>query len=708
MTLPTIVDETLRGSSSDDSYQRKSGKGNNDINSDQNSKNGYGSMSNENHSPTSEKKFRRKKRKSSSHNSKEELIKTVNELEEKSVKEVINEKFNTKIKNKIGNLLDKFGKKIVNIENEEKNKNVKTISNIPSSVVPQLIDESLSKNGVHAHEEVEPKNTKSHYVEIDDKPSSEVDIFLENEVKNNTEEIKSSNNFDNVETSSTHKDNSHELKGELIGKLVNELDNIHFEFNIEPNKINGEGELVQIINGKKKTDENAVKDKHNIDNTSNILETNALNDSTKTNSNSTISTDDIIENNAAEETLDESLVIKNKNRELFLDLGTEKKEKYTEEEQKEQIDESNVTGKNINCNDDGPNEIIEEIVYVDGKDGDEDEEEIIEITETTTVQESPEDKLDEFHFKNCESPHSDAHKGITTVTTVTKKKIRKPSSSSSLPEEVTISEETVVSSGTPEHNKNPFKFQLGIGKTGVNISVGEKQLKLGKSGVKFDQRDEQESDTNREEALTIKLDKSGLKLNHNQNKSQKNGMSEEPATNVDIEKSEKRDTISPEKVKKPKSNFKIFNRSMSQPLAVSPENDVSKKGFRGSAGLLKFGISRSKSTTVMDMDDITTTDVGVMSSFIDHERHASSQSIADLNEVEKTTKRNGTSVSSGNFISGEKSQPPQVGDNVPSNSGILGSDLKVELPVVEKNDIQKVKKHFGKKSPGVMKKRGKK
>lgn len=447
--------------------------------------------------------------------------------------------------------------------------------------------------------------------------------------------------------------------------------------------------------------------------------TDALVDSRKNNSNRKISENNIIENKAKDQPLNESSDIKNKTRELklqFLDLGTdntETNEKNTDKVHNEHTDESKVTGKNIEDNDDELIEIIEETVYIDGKDGDEEEEEIIEITETTTVQESPE-KLEEFHFENGESPHLDAHKEVNTVTTVTKKTVRKPSSST--PVEVTTSEETVVSSDTPEHNKNPFKFQLGIGKSGVNMSVGEKKLNIGKSGVKFDGNKEKESDINGEEDFTIKLDKSGLKLNRNQKNTQKNSMNEKSAANVDIENSEERDKISPEKVKKPKSNFKIFKRSTSQPLDSSikkiaddsPEIGVSKKGSRGSAGLMKFGISRSKSTAAMDTDDIITTDVNLMSSFIDHERHASSQSIADLSEVEKAAERVGTSVFSGDFISDEKSQSSEVDNDVQLGSGILGTDLKVGLPVVEKNDIKILTKNFGKKPPGIMQKRGKK
>lgn len=240
-------------------------------------------------------------------------------------------------------------------------------------------------------------------------------------------------------------------------------------------------------------------------------------------------------------------------------------------------------------------EVIEEIIYVD--EGEDEEEIIEEITETTTVEELP-DQFDGSDFEKSQSlTDSGARERPTKVTVRTS--IRKISSSSS-PGEVKTFEETVINDNSTKNAKKGFGIQLGIGKSGVNMSVGEKKLGIGRSGMKFGKRKEQE-DEHEPEAMTIKLNKSGFKLHRNKNKS---SVSTEGG---EVSELDKQNVLSSEKNKKSKSKstFKLFKRSTSQPSVAddsiienqpSPSESVERKVSSSSANLFTFGKSRSRST----------------------------------------------------------------------------------------------------------------
>lgn len=241
-------------------------------------------------------------------------------------------------------------------------------------------------------------------------------------------------------------------------------------------------------------------------------------------------------------------------------------------------------------------EVIEEIVYVE--DGEEEGEIIEEITETTTIEELPTDQFDETDFDKSQSlTVSGVRERPTTVTV--RKSVRKISSSSS-PGEVKTIEETVVSDNSTKNVKKGFGIQLGIGKSGLNMSVGEKKLGISRSGMKFGKRKEQE-DKNEQEAMTIKLDKSGFKLHRKKNKSSL------PTGSEEVGELDNQNLVSPEKSKKSKSKSisKLFKRSISQPSVTDiseidddplPGGTIKKKLSSSSSSLFKFGKSRSRST----------------------------------------------------------------------------------------------------------------
>jgi len=264
-------------------------------------------------------------------------------------------------------------------------------------------------------------------------------------------------------------------------------------------------------------------------------------------------------------------------------LGIEKEDKNV---QKVVTDESIAQDKKIE-NEEDDVEVIEEIIYIDGEDGDEGEEIIEEIIETTTIEP---DSLDE----------SIPGSGHTKVTVRTTRKI----SSTSSPGEVKTIEETVVTDGVPENEKKLSGFQLGVGKSGISMSVGDKKMEIGKSGLNF---------------------------TRSKSKSPKNVEGDEP---------DKRDTKSPEKSKKSMSLPKIFKRSISQPAdddieEAEDESASAKKLPRTGSGLLKLGKSRSKSKLVLKTGDVTM-DTNAMSNFMDNERSASRTSNAGLGELDLT------------------------------------------------------------------------
>jgi hypothetical protein len=303
--------------------------------------------------------------------------------------------------------------------------------------------------------------------------------------------------------------------------------------------------------------------------------------------------------------------ISSKNNELklkFLGLNAEK-EKDTVKLEKTSAVKSSVSEIKSEKDDDN-DEVIEEIVYVDA-DGEEGEDEIIEeVTETTTTIEDPQDEFDVTG-----TPHP------SHTVTVRKTSVRKISSSS-LPgdEKENVTETVEVFSNTPESEKKPFGLELGIGKSGVNVTVGEKKLGIGKSGVKFGKREESPPNEQQPEGMSIKLDKSGLRLNHGKQREK----SDEKETNGSPEKNKSRSLSVP--------NFKMFKRSTSHPTSSSDIQEVvdvttpevpSKKVSRSTSSLLKFGKSRSKSTGVMAIKADVKIDPKVMHSFLDHERDTS-------------------------------------------------------------------------------------
>lgn len=260
----------------------------------------------------------------------------------------------------------------------------------------------------------------------------------------------------------------------------------------------------------------------------------------------------------------------------------------------------NISETKAENSDDESVEVIEEIVYVE--DGEDEEEIIEEITETTTMEELPADQFDETDFEKSPSfTDSGVRERPTTVTTILKS-VRKISSSSS-PGEVKTIEETIVSDNSTKNVKKGFGIQLGIGKSGVNMSVGEKKLGISKSGMKFGKRKEVE-DKDEQEAMTIKLGKSGFKLHRKKNKSSLPPESEETGD------FDNRNVVSSEKIKKSKSKSisKLFKRSISQPSVADiseieddplPDGTIKRKFSSSSASLFKFGKSRSRSTENM-------------------------------------------------------------------------------------------------------------
>lgn len=328
-------------------------------------------------------------------------------------------------------------------------------------------------------------------------------------------------------------------------------------------------------------------------------------------------------------------LINKKNEIKYKFLGFESETpKEIKGEQTEVADESLSQEKELVDNDDESEEVIEEVIYVNAADGEEEGEEIIEeIIETSTAQVPP-------GTSNSESSDPNSSKSDNGHTIVTVRKSVRKISSNSTPDEVIATEETVYDNGQ-ETDKKAFGLKLGIGKSGLNFSVGDKKLGIGKSGVKFGKQESKQDD---DQNLSINLDKTGLKFNRNKHKSSK--LSE---TEV-VDESDVRDVVSPGKPKKSKSlsNLKIFKKSISQPAESNIQEDenesspevVGKKSNRSSS-LLKFGKSRSKSVDqyISYTDDVTT-DSNLMTSFIDQERYGSQLSNIGLGELEETNEGN--------------------------------------------------------------------
>lgn len=642
---PIIQDETSQkyDSSSDEKNKIK----NDNVGNDNTNEHQYGSTSNESHSAIASDEVYSKS-------------KTDETLQKKSISNVVDGKnntiFNTKVIPNIESIFKKVGESIENPVKEEKKEDTVQNGNLENILIDKL---ETSVIGPYSQSEKVKK------------PQSIINNEIIKKV-NNESQLIDSTSFQDVETNGDTNskvllpnrqlildDKINKFENELLSKLVNSEVNSEKSMNGNGNK--SEKNKVKIIDESNKTKQNALEDKQKLPIIDNIK--------TKI----------------------------NESKLRFLGLIDNK------DEEKELLNESDISKTQIEDKDDDSIEVIEEILYVDDVDGLEEGDEIIEeIIETTTVQGSPEEG------ENSESsPSSDSNKGHTTVTTVRKTSIRKLSS----PGEVITTEETVVNDGKNENEKKPFGFQFGIGKSGVNMSVGDKNLGIGRSGLKFGKREEE----NESEAMTIKLDKSGLKLNRNKNKMSKNSDGDEE---LDVDESEERDSISPDKVKKSKSmsNFKIFKRSISQPTQSDiqeVEENVPKKISRNATNLLKFGKSRSKSTSVL------TTDVNVLSSFIDHERYASQ---VDLHESEKNDGKvverktsmsspllssSQIGLSSSGFTLKKDSKENVISDKytAPSSNVNLSAGTSAENLEVRNNENQKSSKSNNKNSKS---KRGKK
>ncbi|XP_022173979.1 putative uncharacterized protein DDB_G0291812 [Myzus persicae] len=542
ISTPQIVDETS---------QKSSDSSNNEDSSKQNSNNEYGSISNEKKSSVSKTKVRKLKRKSK--NSDKNLSYSTPEDESlvKNVKE-----------------------KLINIENNFQGKSIKeVISGKINKIFTEKVKPTISSIVEKVGKKVESTDEIKKNLDKISKDAALISKFVENEkpTKNTDDvrvdvEIESENNLEKTHLNKIETQNAaiqEEIKSTTLG-----------ESQQSPNsKPLIEDTVLQV----------SVPDLQQI-------ERNEQASDLKTSTLDRVTTQELIESKQNEE----DIIIKNDNP-VVTDTKTkinESKLKFLgfdkEDKNVENVvtDESIASHKNIE-NEEDDVEVIEEIIYIDGADGDEGEEIIEEIIETTTIEDSP-DTLDES------LPGS----GHTKVTVKTTRKI----SSSSLPGEVRTIEETVVTDGIPENEKKPPGFQFGVGKSGISMSVGDKKMEIGKSG---------------------------LKLNRSKSKSPKNVEGDEP---------DKRDTKSPEKSKKSMSLPKIFKRSISQPTdddiqEAENESASTKKLSRAGSGLLKFGKSRSKSSLVLKTDDVTI-DTDSMLNFIDNERNASRTSNAGQGEFD--------------------------------------------------------------------------
>ncbi|CAI6365347.1 unnamed protein product [Macrosiphum euphorbiae] len=526
---PLLVDETS---------QKSSDSGDTENSSKQNSNNEYGSMSKEKKSSTSEKRYRKIKRKSKISDSPESLVTNVeeklinieNKLQGKSIKEAISGKINTifteKVKPTINSIIEKVGKKVESTEDEIK-KDLDKISR-DAALISKLVENE--------------KSTKI---------TADVPVDVEIKSENNSE--KTSLNENETQNAAVQED----IKSITLGESQQSP-------NVKP--------LSEVI-----VSQVSVPDLQQI-------KRNEQTPDMKTSTEDRVATEKLIESTRNKKDIDVKNILEtvvtsptdtktsiNESKLKF--LGLEKEDKNVEKVEKVEkvvTDEAIGTDKKIE-NEEDDVEVIEEIIYIDGTEGDEGEEEIIEeIIETTVVEDSPDESTP----------------GKTKVTVRTTRKI----SSSSLPGEVKTIEETVVTDGIPENEEKPSGFQFGVGKSGISMSVGDNKMEIGKSGLNF---------------------------TRSKSKSPKNVEGDEP---------DKRDTKSPEKSKKSMSMPKIFKRSISQPsdddIQEADESAAAKKLPRTGSGLLKLGKSRSKPTLVLKTGDVTM-DADAMSNFMDNERNAS-------------------------------------------------------------------------------------
>lgn len=568
----------------------------NDINGQ---KNKYGSISNESHSRAPDEIYSQSKAAdlnssnsgSRYQNSDKDIpIKTENNKQNKSIIDVVNGQintvFNTKVIPNIDSIFKKVRKSAGNLKKKgEKENTVLNVSNDIKSSDNSEEGKEQDKLEISSHLEnlekelinkLEIPPIGSNNENKGEKPKNLIKIQKTNEVLNESDNTLIPEEKNN---------------GDINSKVLPD-----FQVSLDDNQINEfEQELINKSIISKLNLEHKKTNKLEIEDESDeVKKVNIIDENNKTKQKNSENFEQKSPNVDIETKINESEL-------KLLDLIN------NENEKKELLNESNVSDNNqvqeqVEDKDNNTIEIIEEIFYVDDADGFEDGDEIIEeIIETTTVQNSPETG------GNSESSQSlNTNNEHATVSTIRKISLHKASA----PDDVILLEETEGNDDKSQNEKKPFGLQFGIGKSGVNVSVGDKKMGIGKSGVKFGKREEQENENNA--AMTIKLDKSGLKLNRNKNKIAKNDDSEE----VDFDKFDERESTSQEKVKISKSipNFKIFKRSISHPT----ESDIQEvnEGVPKKK-LLKFRKSRSKSTSVL------TTDVHVLSNFIDHERSVS-------------------------------------------------------------------------------------
>ncbi|VVC42634.1 Hypothetical protein CINCED_3A010286 [Cinara cedri] len=627
-SAPIVPDETLKQKSkisSDDSKSRKSEDFDSDNSNGEKKTKTYGSMEYKSDSyPDNQATL---------YNDKEKLFKTEHNLQGKSLKKIIGEKtsalFNVKL---IENIFEKVEKKFEKTDKENTKENVDIP---PTGLISQLLKKGKSiitnENDI-AHNEVIKAETndtsKSHIIQIDksEKQSSEVEQNKDIIIKDNVD-VKSITNFDsakpldNTETTYSHEDNLKELIGNTLETSETELSNQN-KIKKSPNDVTKDEIAIDTtINKSQQNDVTSVPEIKTMDKDISselsdlndlIADLQAFSDKIENNSpkstDSTVSEIGIIKQNNENDILNKSengnmassSEIANKTKVAKLQFSAADNQEQQIKNKNVQVEftnESNVSEKKIIDDDDDSTEIIEEVIYIDGAEGEENEEEIIEETIETTVVETPD--------ANSETlPFSDSHKSPTT-TTVRKTTTRKISSTSA-PDEITTVEETIVSGYTPEQEKNKFGFQIGIGKSGVNMSVGDKSIGINTSDVNFGKHEDQ-GDMNKTQDLSLKLNKPGSKYNKKKQKTSTNIEGEEP--NVDV--FDERGIISSEKSKKSKTlpNLKIFKRSISQPSHPDIEEvkeesllDVaSKKKGRSTSSLFKLGKSKSKSPEKTDV-----------------------------------------------------------------------------------------------------------
>lgn len=600
----------------------------NDINGQ---KNKYGSISNESHSRAPDEIYSKSKdadlNSSNSgsryQNSDKDIpIKTENK-QKKSIIDVVNGQintvFNTKVIPNIDSIFKKVRKSAGNLKKKgEKENTVQNVSNDIKSSDNSDEGKEQDKLKISSHLEnlekelinkLEIPPIGSNNENKGEKPKNLIKIQKTNEVLNESDNTLIPEEKNN---------------GDINSKVIPD-----FQVSLDDDQINEfEQELINKSIISKLNLEHKKTNKQEIEDESDeVKKLNIIDENNKTKQKNSENFEQKSPNVDIETKINESEL-------KFLDLINNKNEK------KELLNESNVSDNNqvqeqVEDKDNDTIEIIEEIIYVDDADGFEDGDEIIEeIIETTTVQNSPETG------GNSESSQSlNTNNEHTTVSTTRKTSLRKASA----PDDVILLEETEENDGKSQNEKKPFGLHFGIGKSGVNVSVGDKKMGIGKSGVKIGKREEQENENNA--AMTIKLDKSGLKLNRNKNKIAKN---DDNNKEVDFDKFDERESISQEKVKISKSipNFKIFKRSISHPTEsdIQEVNEVVPK-----KKLLKFRKSRSKSTSVL------TTDVHVLSNFIDHERSVSQIDLYESkNNKEKVVDRKKSTSSPYLLSSGEK------------------------------------------------------